>query len=47
MLRPRLHDQTHNIPVSLEQHVGIGPWGRENDQIRMNDQAIEQLQRSA
>lgn len=47
VLRPRLHDQTHNFPVSLEQRVGIGPWGRGQDRTRMHDQAIGQLQRSA
>ena len=25
--------------------MGIGPWGRVQDQIRMNDQAIKQLRR--
>ena len=39
------HNQTHNIPISLEQLMGIGPWGRVQDQIRMNDQAIKQLRR--
>ena len=37
------HNQTHNIPISLEQLMGIGPWGRVQDQILMNDQVIEQL----
>ena len=39
------HNQTHNISISLEQLMGIGPWGRVQDQIRMNDQAIKQLRR--
>ena len=39
------HNHTHSIPILLEQLTGVSPQGRVQDQIRINDQAIEQLRR--
>ena len=37
------HDQARQIPISLDQLIGSGNWGRTQDQVLMEDQAIEQV----
>ena len=39
------HDQGRQIPISLDQLVHSGNWGRTQDQVLMEDQAIEQARR--
>ncbi|XP_070102381.1 endogenous retrovirus group K member 9 Gag polyprotein-like [Equus caballus] len=39
------HNQARQIPKPLEQLMGIGPWAGVQNQLRMEDQAIEQLRR--
>ena len=39
------HDQSRQIPISLDQLIGSGNWGRTQDQVLMKDQAIEQVRR--
>ena len=37
------HDQARQIPISLDQLIGSGNWGRSQNQELMEDQAIEQV----
>ena len=37
------HDQARQIPISLDQLIDGGNWGRTQDQVLMEDQAIEQV----
>ena len=37
------HDQARQIPISLDQLIGSGNWGRTQDQVLMEDKAIEQV----
>ena len=37
------HNQARQIPISLDQLIGNGNWGRTQDQEFMEDQAIEQV----
>ena len=37
------HDQARQSPISLDQLIGSGNWGRTQDQMLMEDQAIEQV----
>ena len=39
------HGQARQIPISLGQLIGSGNWGRTQDQVLMEDQAIEQARR--
>ena len=39
------HDQDRQIPISLDQLIGSGNWGRTQDQVLREDQAIEQVRR--
>ena len=39
------HDQVRQIPISSDQLIGSGNWGRTQDQVLMEDQAIEQVRR--
>ena len=39
------HDQARKSPISLDQLIGSGNWGRTQDQVLMEDQAIEQVRR--
>lgn len=36
-------NQAQNLPITMEQLLGIGPWSNLQDQMRMNDLAIEQI----
>ena len=36
-------NQVRNLPITMEQLLGIGPWNNPQDQMRMNDLAIEQI----
>ena len=36
-------DQARQIPISLDQLIGSGNWGETQDQVLMEDQAIEQV----
>ena len=36
-------NQVRNLPITMEQLLGIGPWRNLQDQLRMNDLAIEQI----
>ena len=36
-------DQARQIPISLDQLIGSGNWGRTQDQVLMEDKAIEQV----
>ena len=36
-------NQVRNLPITMEQLLGIGPWSNLQDQLRMNDLAIEQI----
>ena len=36
-------DQARQIPISLDQLIGSGNWGRTQDQVLMEDEAIEQV----
>ena len=37
------HDQARKSPISLDQLIGSGNWGRTQEQVLMEDQAIEQV----
>ena len=37
------HNQARQIPISLDQLIGSGNWGRSQNQELMEDQAIEQV----
>ena len=37
------HNQAQNLLITMEQLLGIGPWSNLQDQMRMNDLAIEQI----
>ena len=37
------HDQARQISISLNQLIGSGDWGRTQDQVLMEDKAIEQV----
>ena len=37
------HDQARQIPISLDQLIDGGNWGRTQDQVLMEDEAIEQV----
>ena len=37
------HDQARQIPISLDQLIDSGNWGRTQEQVLMEDQAIEQV----
>ena len=37
------HGQARQIPISLGQLIGSGNWGRTQDQVLMEDKAIEQV----
>ena len=37
------YNQARQIPISLDQLTGSGNWGRTQDQVLMEDQAIEQV----
>ena len=39
------HDQARQVPISSDQLIGSGNWGRTQDQVLMEDQAIEQVRR--
>ena len=39
------HDQARKSPISLDQLIGSGNWGRTQEQVLMEDQAIEQVRR--
>ena len=37
------HDQARQVPISLDRLIGSGNWRRTQDQVLMEDQAIEQV----
>ena len=39
------HDQARQVPISLDRLIGSGNWRRTQDQVLMEDQAIEQVRR--
>ena len=39
------HNRANNVPIALEQLMGVGPWGQVQQQMPMDDRAVEQLHR--
>ena len=38
------HDQARQVPISLDRLIGSGNWRRTQDQVLMEDQAIEKVE---